>query len=605
MMLPALGHHTIGGTRSRDVLAGRLAAVAPALLLYAAVGIELMALATWLPDTLASWFHPERAGYGDFPVFYRQGQTFHFNATYSPGLAVLMRPLALLSMRHAFWIYTGVNVAALLAIAYAAQAGVRSLPAKAAMALGVLALPQAHWALRVGHFTPVLALATLVGLLLARKRPVAAGLAFGVLALKPQYIIVPLLYLLWTRNWRALGACVGALAALGLAGIAAAVVAMGPGVIAYSVGYYADAAGFVVRYVTVGQQDQLYVQGWQYSWYGFLVSAGLDPNPLIAFDLILVSLVAMLIVWWKGTPSVARVATVLGMLLLTPHSTFYNWTIIAVAGVLLVRSDLRPRWLVPAMLAGLALAAAATQNATPFPIPVDLYRPPGTRGLFWIQPATLAALIALALAGRRPADAPAPDAAAVPLAPPAWRLRMPRITMPVARRTLAWAAVAAVMLAAGYLGGAWVSESAPFRSPPLFSRETVLKALPADFPVAPGSQLEAAGAGTRYPYRVEWDAPAATSEVAGIMRQRLADGTWRIVDASENGGAVRLRSAREAADGGPSVIADVAITPDGRGSRVRLEFSPLPASSVPDYDRWLASLGIVVRNVAPGAPLPR
>jgi hypothetical protein len=48
----------------------------------------------------------------------------------------------------------------------------------------------------------------------------------------------------------------------------------------------------------------------------------------------------------------------------------------------------------------------------------------------------------------------------------------------------------------------------------------------------------------------------------------------------------------------------VEISPSGRGSRVRLEFSPVPASSVPNYDKWLESIGVVVHNVSPDAPPP-
>jgi hypothetical protein len=589
---------TLARHRSRHV--AWLMAVAPPLLLCAAAGIELMVLATWLPDTLRVWFHPDKAGFGDFKIFYVQGRGYALNATYSPGLAVLMHPLTRFSMAHAFMIYTGVNVAALLGIAYTAQRGVTSLPAKAAMALGVLALPQAHWALRVGHFTPVLALALLGGLLLARRRPVVAGLLFSVLALKPQYIIVPLLYLAWTRNWRALGTCVAALAALGVGGILGAAVMTGPGAVAYSARYYLEAVPTVLTHITTGQQNEMYVQGWQYSWYGWLVSAGADPNPLIAADLIVISLVVMALAWWKCTPSVAQVATVLGMLLAMPHETFYNWTIIAVAGVLLVRSDLRPRWLIPAMMAGLALAAAATQNATPFPIPVDVYRPPDTRGFFWIQPAALLALCTLAIAGRRREER-------VEAAPGSSRGRfaLHAITMPSLARVAAWSGAGVVAVVVGYLGGAYVSNSAPFRTPPFFSQTTVLQALPVDFPIVPGSHMEGAGVGARLPYRVEWDAPGATSEVAGLMRERLGDGSWKIIDSSVGSGEdVTLRTARAADGDGASVLADVEISPNGRGSRVRLEFSPVPASSVPNYDKWLESIGVVVHNVSPDAPPP-
>lgn len=593
---------TLSTSRSRNV--ARLMAVAPTLLLCAAAGIELMVLATWLPDTLRVWFHPDKAGFGDFKIFYVQGRGYALNATYSPGLAVLMHPLTYFSMKHAFVIYTGVNVAALVGIAYTAQRGVSSIAAKAAMALGVLALPQAHWALRVGHFTPVLALAMLGGLLLARRRPVVAGLLFSVLALKPQYLIVPLLYLAWTRNWRALGTCVAALAALGVAGIFGAAVMTGPGAVAYSARYYLEAVPTVLAHITTGQQNEMYVQGWQYSWYGWLVSIGADPNPLIAADLIAISLGVMALAWWKCTPAVAQVATVLGMLLAMPHETFYNWTIIAVAGVLLVRSDLRPRWLIPAMVAGLALAAVATQNATPFPIPVDVYRPPSTRGFFWIQPAALLALCTLAIAGRRRAETveDADHGGARSSLP---RFALPVMTTPSMAWAAAWSGAGVVAVVVGYLGAAYVSNSAPFRTPPFFSQTTVLRALPMDFPIVPGAHMEDAGVGARLPYRVEWDAPGATSEVAGLMREQLGDGSWKIIDSSLGSGSdVTLRTARLADGNGASVLADVEISPNGQGSHVRLEFSPVPASSVPNYDKWLESIGVVVHNVSPDAPPP-
>ncbi len=486
-------------SRTDSIAVARIRRIVPEFLLFAAIGIELMALVAWLPDTFDVWFRPDTAGYGDFPIFYRQGQAYGLNATYSPGLAILMHPLASFSMRVAFMIYTGVNVAALLGVAFIAQRSVQSMPAKVAVALGVLALPQTHWAIRVGHFTEVLAFVLLAGLMLADRKPLLAGLLLGMLALKPQYLPVPLLYLMWTRNWRALATSAGTLMGLGAAGIAAAAIRMGPDVVPYAGRYYFEAVGYIANNLTVGQQDQMYVQGWQYSWYGFLVSAGLEPNPLLAADLLALSLAGMLLAWWKCTPSVAKAATVLGMLLLTPHATFYNWSMIAIAGVLLLRSDLRPRYLVPLIIAGVALAAAATQNATPFPIPVDRFRPPSTRGLYWIQPAALAALFTLAIAGRR--QAPRPDEAGDPAAAP----RRPRLAVPTLRRAGVLAAAAVIGVSAGYGGGAWVSGSGPFSHDAYFARGKVLEALPSDFPVPPASKVQGAGAGTHLPYRVEWE----------------------------------------------------------------------------------------------------
>ncbi len=575
----------------------------PEFLLFAAIGIELMALVAWLPDTLDVWFQPDVNGYGDFPIFFRQAQAFSLNATYSPGLGVLLHPLVRFGMRTAFTVYTGVNVAAVLGIAYVAQRSVTSWPAKAAMALGVLALPQTHWAIRVGHFMPVLALATLGGMMLAERRPVVAGLLIGVLALKPQYLPIPLLYFAWSRNWRATLSSAGMLAALGVAGIGAAVMQQGPEVVPNAWHHYFGSIGYIVHHVTAGQQDQIYIEGWQYSWYGFLVSAGLDPNPLVAADLMLLSCAGMVLAWWKCTPSVAKVATVLGMLLLMPHSTFYNWSLICVAGVLLLRSDLRPRWLVPAMIGGLALAAAATQNATPFPVPVDLYRPAATRGLYWLQPAALAALFTIAIAGRRRADAD--DERLMTMRTVGHRrlsLALASLSMPAVRRASLLAAAAVAGVAVGYGGGAWVSGGAPFERDELFGRHEVLGALPADFPVPPSAKVDGAGPGQHLPYRVEWHTPDARSEVAGLMRQRLGDGSWRIVDASDDGASARMRSTRAASDGVPPVVAEVSVSSSGAGSEVSLEFSPLPASLVPGYERWLESIGLVVHNVDPGVP---
>ena len=426
----------------------------------------------------------------------------------------------------------------------------------------------------------------------------------GVLALKPQYLPVPVLYFLWSRNWRALASSAGTLLALGLAGMAVMVWKEGAGLVPYVAHYYAEAVGYIAHHLTAGQQDQIYVQGWQYSWYGFLVSAGLDPNPLVAADLMLLSLGGMLLAWWKCTPSVAKVATVLGMLLLTPHSTFYNWSMISVAGVLLLRSDLRPRYLVTLMVVGLALAAAATQKATPFPVPVDLFRPAATRGLYWIQPAALAALFTLAIAGRRRSAVVDDDTPAdvEPVRPAPSMRRAPLRAVP---GMATFAAVAVVGLAAGYAGGAYVTGSGPFQHDAYFNRGNVLNALPSDFPVPPASKVEDAGAGSHLPYRVEWKTPGRTSDVAGLMRQQLADGTWRIVESNDTDGVVRLRSARDGAGGRVPFVAEVDITPSGGTSNVRLEFSPLPASLVPGYERWLESVGLIVHNVAPGTDVPQ
>jgi hypothetical protein len=622
---------------------------AAAALLFAAIGIEIVVLLSWAPDTLGSWLNPGKNGYGDFPIFYNNARTFSFNALYSPGLAVLMHPLTYMGERPAFGVYTGVNILALAAVAFIAQRAVASWPAKVAIVLGMFALPQTHWSMRIGHFTQVLAIAALLGLMLSDRKPVLAGLCIAMLALKPQYLPVPLLYLLFTRNWRALATVAAAFVVLGLAGVAAMAARDPSGIrmFVYAGSYYHDRIPEAWSFLTVGQRDQLYPQGWQYSWYGFLLSIGQQPNPLIAADLMLLTLAAAVVCWWKCTPSVAKVAAALAMLMLAPHSSFYNWSMLSVAAALLLHSDLRPRALVPALLVTMAVAAAASQAATPFPLPYDAYRPAGTLGVYWVQPAALLAIVVLAIFGRRDraslaarlpqivagirsaaraatasssaassahslATTNALDTAAVSPVPSSIRRARTALTLaPVVRRFASSLAVASVMISSGALAGAFITGAGPFRTDGDFARGRILAALPADFPVPPQSDIEDTGAGAHYPYRVEWRTDAPTSEVAGLMRQRLDDGTWRVVDTSAPANSPSAHSAGDtvstfrtarSADGATPVIAEINVEPSGSGSRVRVEFSPLPASSIPGYQRWLQHAGLVVHDVDPASP---
>ncbi len=578
----------ISGARTSSMDRERLGRMAGLALLFLAVGIEIIVLAAWGRDTLRVWIDPETHGYGDFKSFYGAARTFSLNNVYSPGLTVLMHPLTWMSMRPAFAVYFGVNVAALLGVAAIAQAGVRSPVAKAAVMLGVLALPQTHWALRVGHFTEVLAFSALAGLLLAERRPVLAGVLIAMLALKPQYLPLPLIYLLFTRNWRAFGVATGGLGALAIAGVLAMALRepSGLGMFAYTANYFIEKLPDLARYATIGQGDANYTQSWQYSWYGFLVSLGVDRNPLVAGMLTALSLAAVAAVWLRCSPPVAKVATALGMLLIVPHTTFYNWSMLSVAFALLLHADLRPRWLVPTLAAGVAIAAAATQQATPWPLPVDRYRPAGTDGIYWLQPAVLLSLCIMAVAGKGAA-----------VQESVLRARAVRWTAPA--RAASWSACG-IALAVGAAGAALVTGSGPFSRGELFSRQDVMAALPADFPLPDDASLRDAGPGARLPYRIEWRTDERTGEVAGLMRTRLDDGSWTIVQSAiedDDPATIELRSARSGT--GEPIIVELRIAPSGDGTSLLIEFSPLPATLVPRYEEWLESIGLVVHNVDP------
>jgi hypothetical protein len=551
-------------------IAGRSAALtgAATALVWALIGAELAVLVAWLPDTIETWWRADAQG--DFPMFYDAARALDANGIYAPALSLLLHPLTWLGPANAYRVYLALGAAAVLGVAWLAQRGVSSREARLAVTLGVLAVPQMHWALRFGHLTPFLALAALGGLLLLPRRPVLAGLCLAFLALKPQYLAVPGLYLLWTRNGRALASLTAGVAFLELAGFLA-------------VGF--DAVGPYLSSMVdwgVDSRDNLLPvqQAWQYAWPGFLLSAGFEANPLVVFDLVLLSLGAVVVAWLRGDRSVALAAAGFGMLLVTPYSNFYDWGLVAVGAALLLRADLR--WpAAPALAAsGLFGALLVSQQATPWPV-VDLsldmagtgghfFISPGDvasdpRGLYWITPAVLGAVCLMALAVR-PSAAPSQTGerdeeaarAARPL--PGWPA--------VARLALTLAA-----LPAAYFAAAFVGDAPPFaESADPYGTAAVLRALPAGFPLPDDAELIEAGEGSPLPYHLAWTSGEPVPRVAERYRALLAGGAWELMLQEQESPAYRVRLARFTPGGLMTHWAMLDVSPEGPGSRITLDF---------------------------------
>ncbi len=588
--------------------------------LFAVIGIELMTLVAWLPDTFRVWWNVDDVG--DFAGFYKNASSSTPTNLYSTGLTFLMRPLTWLDITPAFRIYFAINAAATLGVAYLAQRGVRSIEARVAVFLGVIALPQTQWVLRTGHFSMVLAFLALSGFLLTERRPVLAGVCFAMLALKPQYLPVPILYLLWSRNRQALLGAGGTLLLLSLAGL----VTVGVDPFVAQIQRILNAS---LDHSAVYLPAQ---QAWQYSWQGVLISAGIEPNPALTIDLMVLSLGAVVVAWAKATPSAAKVAAALGMLLLAPYATFYNWSMITVAAALLLRSDLRPRALIPLLLAGGAIAAAATQKATPYPSPNLLTA--GTYGLYWLPPFALFTTFALALAGRRRSTEGKPTEDAAPqMSPSRWprfafrpkallpqlprlafrpkallpklpRLafrpkallpKLPRLAfrpkslLPQLPRLAIFTALALAAFSSGYVVSAFVSHNGPFKVGP-FDQQRVLEALPVDFPLPRGSTVEDAGRGTLMPYRIEWQSAYEYNEVAGLYRNEFDEGDWEIGLEESDESELLLRVMRFDIAGEMEFFAEIQVAESAGGSAILLEFIILPVTKVPGFDEWFADL---------------
>ena len=260
------------------------------MICYAAIGAELAMLIAWLPDTLDyAWNRPN----GDFRNLYEPARDLSLVGLYSPFLAPLLHPITYLGELGAFRAVFALNALSLGAVAWIAQRPVRTVEAKAAVALGVLSIPQLHWAVRLGHLTPMLALIALAGLLALQRRPVRGAMLLALLSLKPQYAVAPFLQLLRDRRFDLALTMLGTAAALAAIGF----MAIGP----------AEAREYVSIALDWGpdSRDNLLPvqQSWLYSWPGVQISFGIEPHPLITAQLLALSLATVVLAW--ATTSIA------------------------------------------------------------------------------------------------------------------------------------------------------------------------------------------------------------------------------------------------------------------------------------------------------------
>jgi len=296
-----------------------------------------------------------------------------------PALAFLQAPLAGLPFRSALWLFSALSLGALagfLALCWRAGRGVWEMPL---LVMGILSFGLVHEVLIMGHPTMFLLLALGGGLLALRSgRPVLAGLALSLLALKPQWAVLPALFLLVRGEWRALATMAIASTALFFLPF----LATGLGALKSYVQFIREASA-----ADVGAAPQMF------SWNGFLYKLnGSAASPALIFGLMAVTLLPLLAVWRSRDFYLGGAATIVAMLLLSLHSVWYDWAFLAVAALLLTLRPSRPAVRVQgwAILLALYLASSQSTSALLFP---------GHHFIDWERPAfyslTLVAFMAL------------------------------------------------------------------------------------------------------------------------------------------------------------------------------------------------------------------
>lgn len=155
---------------------------------------------------LATVYDP--ATFTAFKLAYTQGPLAQYPFLYPPPMALLLRPLAYLPHGAALLCWNLLSLAVYLGGAW------QLLRPRKLLVLAALVAPSTLLCLLTGQVGLLCGGLALLGFGLLRQRPLAAGALLGLLALKPQFALLPLLVLFASGQRRASLAALGTLAAL-------------------------------------------------------------------------------------------------------------------------------------------------------------------------------------------------------------------------------------------------------------------------------------------------------------------------------------------------------------------------------------------------------
>jgi alpha-1,2-mannosyltransferase len=122
-----------------------------------------------------------------------------------PVVAAAFTPLAGVDPHAALAIFLVVSLAALATAGWLIATRwlpALSTPQRVALVTAGVASAPAAWGIAIGQLDPLLFLALIAGITIARRHPMAGGVLIGVLALKPQLFVLIPVALILGRNWR-------------------------------------------------------------------------------------------------------------------------------------------------------------------------------------------------------------------------------------------------------------------------------------------------------------------------------------------------------------------------------------------------------------------
>jgi hypothetical protein len=294
-----------------------------------------------------------------------------------PALALLEAPLSALPFRSAFWTFSAIGGLALLGFVVLTWRAGAALPEIPLLAAGILAFRPVHEAAMMGHPSLIFVFALGAGFLALRaRRPVLAGSLLAVLALKPQWAVIPAALLLVRGEWRALTTMA----------VASAIIVFVP-FLATGTEAFKDYLRFLKDSATVDVK----VAPHMFSWNGFLskrviyedpiFGALASPNLALLYGLCALSVALMLVVWRGRDLYLSVAASVVCMLLVSTRSVWYDWAFLVVPAAFLILRPSTPAVRVQAWVLLLALFAASAQSVS------VLFAPDGRHGdIHWTTP---------------------------------------------------------------------------------------------------------------------------------------------------------------------------------------------------------------------------
>lgn len=247
--------------------------------------------------------------------------------------------------------WTAWIVASVAALALGLRAVLPGAPALVA----ALCMPVVLFCLGVGQNGLLVAALFAATLGLLDRRPVLAGIALGLLTIKPQFGLLFPLVLVLTGRWRV----VAAAAATTMLAAAAAWAAFGP---EPWPAFLAQIGGGTDRYLLGATPVMRKIQ----SVYAFVaVTTGREALAAAIHGALAVAVAAVVLRLWlrrpEGPEEARAAALIAGAFLLTPYAWIYDMPAFAVAALFLVRAGLRDGflpWERPVLLAAAILPVA-------------------------------------------------------------------------------------------------------------------------------------------------------------------------------------------------------------------------------------------------------